>query len=98
MPPKLLNDEGDLLLLRPLAKVSEKDCAKFSECLQFPIITCDLCGSQEGLERKKIKTMLQRWEQEFPGRKQIMYKALSNTRPSHLLDKSLFNFANLLRN
>ncbi len=98
MPPKLLNDEGDLLLLRPLAKVSEKDCAKFSECLQFPIIPCDLCGSQEGLERKKIKTMLQRWEQEFPGRKQIMYKALSNTRPSHLLDKSLFNFANLLRN
>ena len=98
MPPKLLNDEGDLLLLRPLAKVSERDCARFSDFLQFPIIPCDLCGSQEGLERQKIKMMLSQWEQDFPGRKQIIYKALSNSKPSHLLDKSLFNFTNLVRN
>ncbi len=98
MPPKLLNDEGDLFVLRPLAKVSERDCARFSDCLQFPIIPCDLCGSQEGLERQKIKTMLEQWEKDFPGRKQIMYKALSNSKPSHLLDKSLFDFTNLVRN
>jgi tRNA 2-thiocytidine biosynthesis protein TtcA len=98
MPPKLLNDEGDLFLLRPLAKVSEKDCLKFSNYLKFPIIPCDLCGSQEGLERQNIKAMLEQWEQEFPGRKQIMYKSLSNSKPSHLLDKSLFNFKDLVRN
>ena len=97
MPPKLLNDEGDLLLLRPLAKISESDCIKFSDCLKFPIIPCDLCGSQDGLERQKIKSMLAKWEKQFPGRKQIMYKALSNSNPSHLLDKALFNFKNLVR-
>ena len=98
MPPKLLNDEGDLLLLRPLAKISEKDCAKFSDYLKFPIIPCDLCGSQDGLERQKIKAMLEKWEIDFPGRKTVIYKALSNTKPSHLLDKSLFNFSDLVRN
>lgn len=98
MPPKLLNDEGDLLLLRPLAKISEKDCAKFSDYLKFPIIPCDLCGSQDGLERQKIKAMLEKWESDFPGRKTVIYKALSNTKPSHLLDKSLFNFSDLVRN
>ena len=98
MPPKLINDEGDLLVLRPLASISEKDCERFSNHMKFPIIPCDLCGSQDGLERKKIKKMLEQWELEFPGRKKIMYKALSNTRPSHLLDRSLFNFTNLDRN
>ena len=62
------------------------------------IIPCDLCGSQDGLERKKIKEMLKQWEFDFPGRKQVMYKALSNSNPSHLLDRSLFNFSNLYRN
>ena len=98
MPPKLINNESDLLVLRPLASISEKDCERFSNYMKFPIIPCDLCGSQDGLERKKIKKMLEQWELEFPGRKKIMYKALSNTRPSHLLDRSLFNFTNLDRN
>ena len=98
MPPKLINDEKDLLVLRPLASVSENDCEKFSNYMKFPIIPCDLCGSQDGLERKKIKEMLKQWEFDFPGRKQIMYKALSNSNPSHLLDRSLFNFSNLYRN
>ena len=98
MPPKLINDEGDLLVLRPLASISEKDCERFSNHMKFPIIPCDLCGSQDGLERKKIKKMLEQWELDFPGRKKVMYKALSNSRPSHLLDRSLFNFANLDRN
>ena len=98
MPPKLINDEKDLLVLRPMASVSENDCEKFSNYMKFPIIPCDLCGSQDGLERKKIKEMLKQWEFDFPGRKQIMYKALSNSNPSHLLDRSLFNFSNLYRN
>ena len=98
MPPKLINDEKDLLVLRPLASVSENDCEKFSNYMKFPIIPCDLCGSQDGLERKKIKEMLKQWEFDFPGRKQVMYKALSNSNPSHLLDRSLFNFSNLYRN
>ena len=70
----------------------------FSNYMKFPIIPCDLCGSQDGLERKKIKEMLKQWEFDFPGRKQVMYKALSNSNPSHLLDRSLFNFSNLYRN
>ena len=98
MPPKLINDERDLLVLRPLASVSENDCEKFSNYMKFPIIPCDLCGSQDGLERKKIKEMLKQWEFDFPGRKQVIYKALSNSNPSHLLDRSLFNFSNLYRN
>ena len=98
MPPKLINDEKDLLVLRPLASVSENDCEKFSNYMKFPIIPCDLCGSQDGLERKKIKEMLKQWEFDFPGRKQVIYKALSNSNPSHLLDRSLFNFSNLYRN
>ena len=98
MPPKLINDKKDLLVLRPLASVNENDCERFSNYMKFPIIPCDLCGSQDGLERKKIKEMLKQWEFDFPGRKQVMYKALSNSNPSHLLDRSLFNFSNLYRN
>ena len=97
MPPKLLNDEGDLHVLRPLSNVSEADCERFSLALKFPIIPCDLCGSQDGLERKKIKTLLNNWELQHPGRKQIIHKALSNTKPSHLLDLSIFNFKKLPR-
>ena len=98
MPPKLVNEEKDLFVYRPLAYVAESDCEKFSNYMKFPIIPCDLCGSQDGLERKKIKEMLKQWEFDFPGRKQVMYKALSNSNPSHLLDRSLFNFSNLYRN
>lgn len=95
MPPKLLNEEGDLLLLRPLAHCAEADLAKFAAGLQAPIIPCDLCGSQDGLQRQKIKAMLEGWEQAQPGRKTVLFRALANARPSHLLDARLFDFAGL---
>lgn len=96
MPPKLLNDEGDLLVLRPLAGSAEADIARFAEALRFPIIPCDLCGSQEGLERTRVKAMLAEWEAARPGTKQIMARALADARPSHLLDPTLFDFAALV--
>ncbi len=95
MPPKLLNDEGDVQVLRPLAYVAEADCAEFSKAMNYPIIPCDLCGSQEGLQRQQVKAMLDGWEKTSPGRRQVMLRALMNVRPSHLLDKTLFDFANL---
>lgn len=95
MPPKLLNEEGDLLVLRPLAYSAEVDLEKFSEAMQFPIIPCDLCGSQDGLQRQQIKAMLQEWERQAPGRTQVIFRALTNSRPAHLLDRNLFDFANL---
>ena len=95
MPPKLINEDGDLALLRPLALCAERDLSKFADLMDFPIIPCDLCGSQDGLQRQVIKSMLAGWEQTNPGRKRVMLKALANTRPSHLLDRSLFDFANL---
>jgi len=95
MPPKLVNEEGDLFLYRPLSFVSEIDCEKFSNALNFPIIPCDLCGSQDGLQRQQVKQLLNEWERRTPGRKQIMFRSLMNTRPSHLLDTNLFDFVNL---
>jgi tRNA 2-thiocytidine biosynthesis protein TtcA len=95
MPPKLLNDEGDLMVLRPLAHVAEADCARFAQGMRYPIIPCDLCGSQEGLQRAQIKAMLDGWERASPGRRQKMFRALTNARPSHLLDPTLFDFAGL---
>ncbi|MEM0942425.1 MAG: tRNA 2-thiocytidine(32) synthetase TtcA [Pseudomonadota bacterium] len=95
MPPKLLNEEGDLMVIRPLALVDEADCARFAEQMGFPIIPCDLCGSQEGLQRQQIKEMIAGWERQSPGRKDVMIRALANVRPSHLADAALFDFANL---
>lgn len=95
MPPKLLNEEGDLTVVRPLAYCAESDIAKFAELMQFPIIPCDLCGSQDGLQRNEIKAMLDGWEKAFPGRKQVMLRAMAHTRPSHLMDRKLFDFAGL---
>ncbi|MBW8636473.1 tRNA 2-thiocytidine(32) synthetase TtcA [Hoeflea sp. WL0058] len=95
MPPKLVNDEGDLLVLRPLALCAEDDLAKFAEALRFPIIPCDLCGSQDGLQRNAMKAMIADIERRMPGRKDAMIRALANTRPSHLLDTKLFDFAGL---
>jgi tRNA 2-thiocytidine biosynthesis protein TtcA len=95
MPPKLLNDEGDLLVLRPLAFCAESDLEKFAEAMRFPIIPCDLCGSQDGLQRNAMKAMLSDIETNMPGRKDTMIKALTNVRPSHLLDTKLFDFAGL---
>jgi len=95
MPAKLRNDEGDLMLYRPLAFVAEADCARFARALDYPIIPCDLCGSQDGLQRQQIKRMLDEWEARTPGRRQKIFSALSNIRPSHMLDPSLFDFAAL---
>jgi tRNA 2-thiocytidine biosynthesis protein TtcA len=95
MPPKLLNDDGDLLVLRPLAHVAEDDCARFAKGMGYPIIPCDLCGSQDGLQRVAIKRMVDDWEARSPGRRQILFRALTQVRPSHLLDAGLFDFAGL---
>jgi tRNA 2-thiocytidine biosynthesis protein TtcA len=95
MPPRLLNEEGDLYLARPLAFVAEADCEKFAKGMGYPIIPCDLCGSQEGLQRMQVKKLLDDWEAKVPGRRQIMFRALMNVRPSHLADPSLFDFAGL---
>jgi tRNA 2-thiocytidine biosynthesis protein TtcA len=95
MPPKLLNEDGDLLVLRPLAACAEGDIARFASAMRFPIIPCDLCGAQEGLERARIKTMLDDWEKQRPGTKTNMLRALANARPSHLLDPALFDFSSL---
>ncbi len=95
MPPKLLNDEGDVFVLRPLAHVAEADCAAFAQAMKYPIIPCDLCGSQDGLQRQAIKHMLNMWEARAPGRRQKMFSALMSARPSHLLDTALFDFAGL---
>lgn len=95
MPPKLVNEDGDLLVLRPLAFVAEADCDRFARAMNYPIIPCDLCGSQEGLQRQQVKQILDQWEARSPGRRQVMFRALMNARPSHLLDPRLFDFAGL---
>ena len=95
MPPKLRNEAGDLFVFRPLAHVAEADCAKFARAMNYPIIPCDLCGSQDGLQRQQVKQILDGWERNSPGRRQVMFRALMNARPSHLLDPKLFDFAGL---
>ncbi|PWK55887.1 tRNA 2-thiocytidine(32) synthetase TtcA [Roseicyclus mahoneyensis] len=95
MPPRLVNDEGDLFVHRPLAHVSEADCEAFSRAMGYPIIPCDLCGSQDGLQRQVIKRMLDEWEARAPGRRGKIFSALMTARPSHLLDTELFDFAGL---
>ena len=97
MPPKLLNEEKDLFVFRPLAYVAEDDCARFADAMGYPIIPCDLCGSQEGLQRQQIKRMLDEWEARSPGRRNIIFRALTTARPSHQLDPALFDFAGLSR-
>lgn len=95
MPPKLLNDEGDLMLLRPLAHVAEEDCARFAAAMAYPIIPCDLRGSQDGLQRQAVKSMLDGWEERAPGRRALMFSALARIKPSHMLDPELFDFQGL---
>ena len=95
MPPKLVNDEGDLMVFRPLAYAAEDDLAKFASAMQFPIIPCDLCGSQDGLQRNAMKAMLNDIETRMPGRKDVMLRALGHINPSHMLDPKLFDFAGL---
>ncbi|MFC3164278.1 tRNA 2-thiocytidine(32) synthetase TtcA [Ciceribacter thiooxidans] len=95
MPAKLLNDDGDLMVLRPLAYAAEEDLARFAAAMQFPIIPCDLCGSQDGLQRNAMKEMLAGIEAKMPGRKDAMLRALAHVDPSHLLDPKLFDFSSL---
>jgi tRNA 2-thiocytidine biosynthesis protein TtcA len=95
MPPRLLNDEGDVEVLRPLIYCAESDLQKFADAMAFPIIPCDLCGSQDGLERNAMKAMLDDIEKRMPGRKDVMIRALGNVRASHLLDPRLFDFNGL---
>jgi tRNA 2-thiocytidine biosynthesis protein TtcA len=95
MPPKLVNEEGDLTLIRPLALVAEADCDRFARAMDYPIIPCDLCGSQDGLQRAQVKALLDDWERRTPGRRNVMFRALTTVRPSHLADPALFDFAGL---
>ena len=97
MPPKLVNEEKDLFVYRPLAYVAESDCEKFSKQMDYPIIPCDLCGSQDGLQRQQVKKIIDGWEKNSPGRRQVMFRSLMNTKPSHLLDTNLFDFLGLQR-
>ena len=97
MPPRLMNDDGDVEVLRPMIYCAEPDLEKFAEHMAFPIIPCDLCGSQEGLERNAMKAMLNDIEKRMPGRKDVMIRALGNVNPSHLLDPKLFDFLGLQR-
>jgi tRNA 2-thiocytidine biosynthesis protein TtcA len=95
MPPKLQSDDGKHIVIRPLAYVKEADMERFAEVRQFPIIPCNLCGSQENLQRKQIKAMLREWEKKHTGRVENIFSALSTVVPSHLMDKDLFNFTDL---
>jgi tRNA 2-thiocytidine biosynthesis protein TtcA len=95
MPPRLLNDDGDVEVLRPLIYCAEEDLARFADAMAFPIIPCDLCGSQDGLERNAMKAMLSDIDQRMPGRKDVMIRALGNINASHMLDPRLFDFAGL---
>jgi len=96
MPPKLVSDGGDHMVIRPLAYVAEKDLVRWAAYRQFPIIPCTLCGSQDGLQRQVVGEMLREWEKKFPGRIENMFAALQNVVPSHLLDHSKFDFKNLV--
>jgi tRNA 2-thiocytidine biosynthesis protein TtcA len=95
MPPKLLSDNGEFMVIRPLAHVAESDLARWAEHRQFPIIPCTLCGSQENLQRKQIGNMIREWQKKFPGRIENMFAALQNVVPSHLMDTELHDFKNL---
>lgn len=95
MPPKLATNRGEFMVIRPLAYCAEKDIAAYARAMQFPIIPCDLCGSQENLQRQKIKDMLNHWEREQPGRINNIFRAIGNVEPSHLADFDLYDFKNL---
>lgn len=92
MPPKLVSDDGQHVVIRPLAYVTEADLARYADVRRFPIIPCDLCGSQENLQRRQVKAMLREWEKRYPGRAATIFRSLANAQPSHLLDPSLFDF------
>ncbi len=98
MPPKLQSDDGQHIVIRPLAYVDERDIVRYSEWQQYPIIPCNLCGSQENLQRKQVGNMLREWQRKFPGRLDNMLHALQNVVPSHLMDAKLHDFKSLKAN
>jgi tRNA 2-thiocytidine biosynthesis protein TtcA len=95
MPPKLTSDNGEFIVIRPLANVAEKDLIRWAEHKQFPIIPCTLCGSQENLQRVQIGNLLREWDKKHPGRLETMFTSLQNVVPSHLMDAKLHDFKNL---
>lgn len=95
MPPKLVTDDKSHIVIRPLAYCSEGDIAKFARGMNFPIIPCNLCGSQENLQRQKIREMMQDWDRRFPGRTESVFTAMQSIVPSHLADNDLFDFRGL---
>ena len=95
MPAKLQSDDGKHMVIRPLAYVKEEDTERYAAVKKFPIIPCDLCGSQENLQRKQIKGLMREWEKKFPGRVENIFSAISTVVPSHLMDRELFDFAGL---
>ena len=95
MPPKLVSDNGEFMVIRPLAYVAETDLQRWATHRQFPIIPCTLCGSQENLQRQVVGNMLREWQKKHPGRIENMFAALQNVVPSHLMDANLHDFKNL---
>jgi tRNA 2-thiocytidine biosynthesis protein TtcA len=95
MPAKLQSDDGKHIVIRPMAYVKEEDSSRYAEVKQFPIIPCDLCGSQENLQRKQIKGLMREWEKKYPGRVESIFSSLSTVVPSHLMDRGMFGFADL---
>jgi tRNA 2-thiocytidine biosynthesis protein TtcA len=95
MPPKLRSDDGRNVVIRPLAYCREKDIAEFAALKQYPIIPCNLCGSQENMQRKQVKQMLSEWDRQHPGRIESIFSAMQNIAPSQLADTRLFDFASL---
>ncbi|GAB1052939.1 MAG: tRNA 2-thiocytidine(32) synthetase TtcA [Shewanella algae] len=98
MPPKLLSDDGANMVIRPLAYCREKDIAEYAKLKAFPIIPCNLCGSQENLKRAEVKNMLKLWDKQFPGRIETIFTAMQNTAPSQGVDRNVFDFMALERN
>jgi tRNA 2-thiocytidine biosynthesis protein TtcA len=95
MPPKLVSDNGEHVVIRPLAYVREKDIVKYAKEREFPIIPCNLCGSQPNLQRAVVGRMLEEWDKKFPGRIETMFRSLQNIVPSHLADTKLFDFPSI---
>lgn len=95
MPPKLLSDDGENVVIRPLAYCRESDLARYARYRDFPIIPCNLCGSQENLQRVQVKAMLREWERQYPGRTETIFRAIRNVAPSQLADPALYDFASL---
>jgi tRNA 2-thiocytidine biosynthesis protein TtcA len=95
MPPKLISDDSRHIVIRPLAYCSERDIARYARRRKFPIIPCDLCGSQQNLKRQEVKRLLQDWEQQDPGRTAKLFRAIQNVTPSHLADRALYDFEGL---